>query len=135
MLVAIDGICFAATARPHSSPLSLTAAPATASWMPAGGKHPRAAACGVLPQRGIPENSQADDQCPRAFGHYALLTPLPTMRYGAQGQRTRAKAASISVTAAQELLHRLIWEDLIVYLKQKSQRESVIQELERLCVA
>jgi hypothetical protein len=91
--------------------------------MPAGGKHPPAAACGLLPQRKIPENSQADDQCPGAFGHYALLTHLRIMRHGAQGQRTRAKAASISVAAAQELLRRLIWDDLNVYLKQKRQRE------------
>jgi SRSO17 transposase len=66
---------------------------------------------------------------------YALLTPLRIERHGAQGQRTYDKAADRSIAAAQEQLRRLIWDDLVAYLKEKSHGESVLEELERLRVA
>jgi hypothetical protein len=66
---------------------------------------------------------------------YALLTHLHIMRQGAQDQRTLDTAAGISVALAQELLRRLIWDDLLFYLKRKNHGESVLQELERLRVA
>jgi SRSO17 transposase len=66
---------------------------------------------------------------------YALLTHLRIERNGAQGQRTYDKAADRSIAAAQEQLRRLIWDDLVAYLKEKSHGEFVIEELERLRVA
>jgi SRSO17 transposase len=66
---------------------------------------------------------------------YALLTHLRMARHGAQGQRKRDKAVGMSVAAAQDELRRLIWDDLLVYLKEHSRGETVIQALERLRVA
>ncbi len=66
---------------------------------------------------------------------YALLTHLRIQNAGAQGQRTRNTAADLSTTAAQDQLRRVIWDDLLVYLKEKSHGESVLAELERLRVA
>jgi SRSO17 transposase len=66
---------------------------------------------------------------------YALLTHLRMERDGAQGQRTRKKAADLSTAAAQAQLRGLLWEDLITYLKEKSHGQSVIDELERPRVA
>jgi SRSO17 transposase len=66
---------------------------------------------------------------------YALLTHLRIERYGAQGQRTRAKAAELSTATAQDQLRGLLWGDLIIYLKEKRHGPSVIEELERLRVA
>jgi len=66
---------------------------------------------------------------------YAILTHLRIERHGAQGQRTPHKAAELSTTTAQEQLRRLLWEDLITYLKEKCHGQSVIEELERLRVA
>jgi SRSO17 transposase len=66
---------------------------------------------------------------------YALLTHLRLARHGAQGQRICHKAARLSIAAAQDQLRRLIWDDLIVYLKEKRHGESMLQELERLGVA
>ena len=65
----------------------------------------------------------------------ALLTHLRIERTGAQGQRTRQKAADLSTAAAQDQLRRLLWDDLIAYLKEKSPGQPVIEELERLRVA
>jgi hypothetical protein len=66
---------------------------------------------------------------------YALLTHLRIQRTGAQGHRTRDKAADLSTAAAQDQLRRLLWEDLITYLKEERQDQLVIEELERLRVA
>jgi SRSO17 transposase len=66
---------------------------------------------------------------------YALLTHLRIARYGAQGQRTRKKAADLSTAAAQDQLRGLLWEDLITYLQEKPHGQPVIDELERLRVA
>lgn len=66
---------------------------------------------------------------------YALLPPLRIARNGAQGQRTDDTAADRSIAAAQEQLRRLIWEDWVAYLKEKSHGKSVIEELARLRVA
>jgi hypothetical protein len=66
---------------------------------------------------------------------YALLTDLRVMRYDAQGQRTRGKMASVSVAVTQDELWRLLWNDLVAYLKEKSHGDAVIAELEQLCVA
>jgi hypothetical protein len=66
---------------------------------------------------------------------YALLTHLRLGRDGAQGQRTRKKAADLSTAAAQDQLRGLLWEDLITYLKEKPHGQPVIDELERLRVA
>jgi hypothetical protein len=65
----------------------------------------------------------------------ALLTHRRIERYGAQGQRTRAKAAELSTATAQDQLRGLLWGDLILDLKAKRHGPSVIEELERLRVA
>ena len=65
----------------------------------------------------------------------ALLTHLRIMRDGAQGHRTHAKAADLSTATAQDQLRRLLWEDLITYLKEERHEYPVIEELERLRVA
>jgi Transposase DDE domain len=66
---------------------------------------------------------------------YALLTHLRITRAGAQGQRRDAKAADRSVTAAQDHLRGLIWDDLIAYLREKHHDKSMLTELARLRVA
>jgi hypothetical protein len=66
---------------------------------------------------------------------YALLTHLRIERTGAQGQRTRHKAADLSTAAAQDQLRSLLWEDLITYLQEEGPDQPVIEELERLRVA
>lgn len=66
---------------------------------------------------------------------YALLTHLRIERTGAQGQRTRHKAAELSTATAQDQLRRLLWEDLMTYLKEKRHGQSVIEALERLRIA
>ena len=66
---------------------------------------------------------------------YALLTHLRIERTGAQGQRTRHKAADRSTAAAQDQLRSLLWEDLITYLQEEGPDQPVIEELERLRVA
>jgi DDE superfamily endonuclease len=66
---------------------------------------------------------------------YALLTHLRIQDAGAQGHRTRNKAADLSTAAAQDQLRGLLWEDLITYLQAKPHGHSVIEELERLRVA
>lgn len=66
---------------------------------------------------------------------YALLTHLRLERDGAQGQWTRKKAADLSTAAAQDQLRRLLWEDLLTYLREKPHGQPVIEELERLRVA
>jgi hypothetical protein len=66
---------------------------------------------------------------------YALLTHLRIHQAGAQGHRTRDKAADRSTAAAQDQLRSLLWEDLITYLKEERHDQPVIEELERLRVA
>jgi SRSO17 transposase len=66
---------------------------------------------------------------------YALLTHRRIERTGAQGQRTRRKAADLSTPAAQDQLRSLVWDDLVAYLKEENHGESIIEELERLRVA
>jgi hypothetical protein len=66
---------------------------------------------------------------------YALLTHLRLERTGAQGQRTRHKAANLSTAAAQDQLRSLLWEDLLTYLQAECSDQPVIAELERLRVA
>jgi hypothetical protein len=66
---------------------------------------------------------------------YALLTHLRIARPGAQGQRTRQKAAELSTATAQDQLRCLLWEDLVTYLKEERHDQSVVEELERLRVA
>jgi hypothetical protein len=66
---------------------------------------------------------------------YALLTHLRITRDGAQGQRPYQKAAGMSVTAAQEALRSLVWDDLVTYLQEKHHGEAVLAELEHLRVA
>jgi hypothetical protein len=56
-------------------------------------------------------------------------------RIGAQGQRTRHKAADLSTAAAQDQLRSLLWEDLLTYLQEECPNQPVIEELERLRVA
>ena len=66
---------------------------------------------------------------------YALLTHLRIARPGAQGQRTRHKAAEVSTSMVQNQLRGLLWDDLLTYLKENCHAESVLTELERLRVA
>jgi IS4 transposase len=66
---------------------------------------------------------------------YALLTHLRIARLGAQGQRTRDKAANLSTATAQDQLRGLLWEDLVTYLKEQCHEKSALAELERLRVA
>jgi len=66
---------------------------------------------------------------------YALLTHLRMERTGAQGHRTRDKAAGLSTAAVQDQLRRLLWEDLITYLKDEHPDQPLIEDLERLRVA
>jgi hypothetical protein len=66
---------------------------------------------------------------------YALLTHLRIERTGVQGQRTRHQAAALSTATAQDQLRRLLWEDLMTYLKEGRHGQSVLEELERLSVA
>jgi hypothetical protein len=66
---------------------------------------------------------------------YALLTHLRIERTGAQGQRTRHKAAAFSTAAAQDQLRSLLWEDLIPDLQEEGPDQPVIEGLERLRVA
>jgi SRSO17 transposase len=66
---------------------------------------------------------------------YALLTHLRIARVGAQGRWTWDKAANLSTATAQDQLRSLIWEDLVIYLKEQCHETSVLAELERLRVA
>jgi hypothetical protein len=65
----------------------------------------------------------------------ALLTHRRIERDGAQGQQTHHKAAALSTAAAQDHLRGLIWDDLMVYLKEKNHDASLIADLQRLRVA
>jgi SRSO17 transposase len=66
---------------------------------------------------------------------YALLTHLRIERTGAQGHRTRDKAADLSTAAVQDQLRSLLWEDLLTYLQEERHEQPMIEELERLRVA
>jgi len=66
---------------------------------------------------------------------YALLPHLRLTRDGAQGQCPYQKAAGMSVTAAQEALRSLVWDDLVTFLQEKHHGEAVLAELEHLRVA
>jgi hypothetical protein len=65
----------------------------------------------------------------------ALLTHLCIERHGAQGHRTRKKAAHLSTATAQDQLRGGLWEDLMTYLKEQGSEHSILAELERLRVA
>ncbi len=65
----------------------------------------------------------------------APLTHRRIMRDGAQGHRTPGTAADLSTVTAQNQLRRLLWEDLITYLKEERHEHPVIEELERLRLA
>jgi hypothetical protein len=65
----------------------------------------------------------------------ALLTPRRIERIGAQGQRTRHKAADLATAAAQDQRRSLLGEDLITSLQEEGPDQPVIEELERLRVA
>jgi SRSO17 transposase len=66
---------------------------------------------------------------------YALLTHLRVTRHGAQGQRPRLKAAHWTTAAVQHHLRGLLWDDLVTYLQETHQAESMLMALERLRVA
>ena len=66
---------------------------------------------------------------------YALLTHLRIERHGAQGHHTRKKAVDQSTAAAQNQLREVLWDDLMVYLKEPCHEKSILAELERLRVA
>jgi SRSO17 transposase len=66
---------------------------------------------------------------------YALLTHLRIERHGAQGHRRHHKATDLSTATAQAQLRRLLWEDLVSYLKEQCPGQSAIEDLERLRVA
>jgi SRSO17 transposase len=66
---------------------------------------------------------------------YALLTHLRIYHAGAQGHRTRDKAADLSTATAQDRLRRLLWEDLLTYLKEEHDNQPVIEALQRLRIA
>jgi hypothetical protein len=65
----------------------------------------------------------------------ALLTHRRLERDGAQGPRTRNKAADLSTAAAQDQLRGLLWEDLMTSMQEQPHGQPVIDELERLRVA
>jgi hypothetical protein len=65
----------------------------------------------------------------------ALLTHRRLALPGAQGHRTRDKAADLSTAAVQDQLRSLRWEDLITSLKEERHGQPVIDERERLRVA
>jgi hypothetical protein len=65
----------------------------------------------------------------------ALLTHLRITRDGEQGQRPYQKAAGLSVTAAQEALRSLVWDDLVTSLQEKHRGEAVLAALAHLRVA
>mgnify|MGYP001573602921 CR=1 FL=1 len=64
---------------------------------------------------------------------YALLTHLAIEAEGEKGKRK--SAVKVSTTSRQNELRRIVWEDLSEYLKELSNGDSVIKELERLLVA
>jgi hypothetical protein len=65
----------------------------------------------------------------------ALLTHLRLARHGAQGERSRNKAANWSTAEVQDHLRGLLWDDMVTYLQEKHHNESVRMDLERLRVA
>ena len=66
---------------------------------------------------------------------YALLTHLHLTRHGAQGQRTRERAAEWSIATAQDQLRGLLWDDLVTSLQEKYHDKSMLLALDRLRVA
>jgi hypothetical protein len=65
----------------------------------------------------------------------ALLTHLRIERTGAQGHRSRDKAADVSTASAQDQLRSMLWEDLIADLNEERHGQPVLEALERLRVA
>jgi hypothetical protein len=65
----------------------------------------------------------------------ALLTHRRITRTGAQGHRTRDKAADLSTAAAQDHLRRLLWEDRLTSLQEACPDQPIVEEVERLRVA
>lgn len=66
------------------------------------------------------------------FAH-ALLTHLRIE--GEKGKRTRTHAARPSTRELQDQLRRLVWSDLVSYLKEETSGKSIVKELEKLLVA
>jgi hypothetical protein len=64
---------------------------------------------------------------------YALLTHLAIKAEGDKGKRR--SAVKVSTASRQNELRRIVWEDLAEYLKELSNGDLVIKELERLLVA
>jgi hypothetical protein len=52
-------------------------------------------------------------------------------RQGAPGHRQRKKAANWSIAAAQDHFRRLLWDNLVEYLRERNHDESLLMELER----
>ena len=66
---------------------------------------------------------------------YALLTHLRMTRHGAQGPRTRERAAEWSLATAQDQLRGLLWDDLVTSLQEKHHDKSRLMALARRRVA
>jgi Transposase DDE domain len=66
---------------------------------------------------------------------YALLTHLRMTRHGAQGQRTRKRAAEWSIATAQDQLRGRLRDDLVTSRQEKHQDKSMLMALARLRVA
>ena len=65
---------------------------------------------------------------------YALLTHLK-INLGAKGKRKKKSAVKMSTADLQNELRRLVWKDLVQYLEEKPNGNSVVKELQRLLVA
>ena len=63
---------------------------------------------------------------------YALLTHLRIE--GEKDKRTRSSAARPSTSELQNQLRRLVWSDLVSYLKEEASGNSIVKELEKLLV-
>lgn len=68
------------------------------------------------------------------FAH-ALLTHLAITRASAQGKRKIERAPGQTTQELQNELRRVVWEDLVDYLKERPNGTSVVKELRRLLVA
>ena len=66
---------------------------------------------------------------------YALPPHLRMTRDGAQGQRTRKRAAEWSIATAQDQRWGLLWDDLVTSLQENHYDKSMLMALARLRVA
>jgi SRSO17 transposase len=64
---------------------------------------------------------------------YALLTHIAIMREGAKGKRK--PAVRLSIADLQNEARRMVWDDLTEHLKQFSNGNQIVKELERLLIA